>query len=102
MEIAVSRGALRVHWLLTATTSAKRPKGVVCQWDGCRQGGRGRKEWDGAAEAHGRKTKREGAPVSPYIAGHGLWLGLPFEWVLAPGAGAMSYTISDGTRDMKM
>ena len=27
MEIAVSRGALRVHWLPTATKSAKRTRG---------------------------------------------------------------------------
>ena len=61
----------------------KEIEGVVCQWDGCQQGGRGRKEWDRAAAAHRRKTKREGAPVSPHFAGQGLWLGLPFEHVVS-------------------
>ena len=51
--------------------------------------------------------------MSPYIAEKGLWLGLPFEHVVSftngwMGAGTwglvqcVSYTISDGTRDMRM
>ena len=71
-KIAVFRGALRVHWLLTATTSAKRSRGWSASGMAADRAVADGRSGDGAAEAHGRKTKREGAPLSPYFAGQGL------------------------------